>query len=153
MVTDRTVLERCGHALLFEVFALFLCAPFIAWITGQSIVQAGILTLLISLIAMLWNIVFNSAFDWFERRRDRQDGLYLRKYHRTLAVRILHACTFEIGLVLLVIPLIAWWLQISLLKAFWFDIGMVLFFLPYTFVYNWIYDNVRERVLSRRSME
>ncbi|MGO4611387.1 chlorhexidine efflux transporter [Variovorax sp. 2RAF20] len=50
-------------------------------------------------------------------------------------------------------PLIAWWLKISLWQAFLLDIGVLLFFLPYTYVYHWGYDVVRERLLLRRACE
>ena len=43
------------------------------------------------------------------------------------------------------VPLIAWWLNVSLWQAFLLDIGVLLFFLPYTYVYHWAYDVVRER--------
>jgi uncharacterized membrane protein len=56
---------------------------------------------------------------------------------------------FEIGLILAVVPLAAWWLDIGLWEAFVLDIGIVLFFLPYTFVFNWTYDHVRARVVAR----
>ena len=48
------------------------------------------------------------------------------------------------------VPLIAWWLSISLWQAFLLDIGVLLFFLPYTYVYHWVYDVVRERVVMSR---
>lgn len=30
------------------------------------------------------------------------------------------------------------------------EIGFFLFFLPYTMLYNWAYDSLRERVIKRR---
>ncbi|ORC44207.1 Na(+)-translocating NADH-quinone reductase subunit E, partial [Pseudomonas floridensis] len=65
--------------------------------------------------------------------------------------RALHALGFEAGLILAVVPLAAWWLSISLFEAFLLDIGLLLMFLPYTMLFNWAYDTVRERVLRRRS--
>jgi uncharacterized membrane protein len=89
---------------------------------------------------MLWNMLFNALFDRLQLRLG---------FSRTLAVRAGHAVVFEIGLVLAVVPLAAWWLGISLWQAFLLDIGIVLFFLPYTFVYNLTYDNLRVRVMNR----
>jgi uncharacterized membrane protein len=100
----------------------------------------GLLTIMISTIAMLWNMVFNALFDRLQLRLG---------FHRTVAVRVAHAVGFEIGLVLAVVPLAAWWLGISLWTAFLLDIGIVLFFLPYTFFYNLAYDSLRVRVINR----
>jgi uncharacterized membrane protein len=41
--------------------------------------------------------------------------------------------------------LAAWMLDISLLQAFMVEIGFFLFFLPYTVIYNWMYDTLRAR--------
>ncbi|MNG40149.1 Bacterial Transmembrane Pair family protein [compost metagenome] len=49
----------------------------------------------------------------------------------------------------MLVPLIAWWLDISLLDAFLLDIGLLILFLPYTMAFNWVYDMVRDRVTKR----
>ena len=61
---------------------------------------------------------------------------------------MIHAFGFELGLILIVIPLAAWWLSISLWQAFVLDIGLVLFYLPYAFFYNLAYDRARPRVMA-----
>lgn len=63
---------------------------------------------------------------------------------------MLHAVLFEGGLIIVAVPLIAAWLKISLVQAFWLDIGVLLFFLPYTYVYHWGYDVLRERFVRQR---
>ena len=60
---------------------------------------------------------------------------------------------FEGGLVAVSVPLIAWWLQVSLMQALILDLGVLLFFLPYTYVYHWGYDLVRERLMLRRPLD
>ncbi|WP_312379224.1 chlorhexidine efflux transporter, partial [Pseudomonas oryzihabitans] len=47
---------------------------------------------------------------------------------------------FEGGLILVLVPLAAWWLSISLWQALLLDLGLILFFLPYTLAFNWLYD-------------
>jgi uncharacterized membrane protein len=141
MSLQKSVKERFFHALCFEVLAIAICAPLGAWLLGYSLAHMGILTLMISLIAMLWNMVFNAGFDRLQLRLG---------FSRTVAVRAAHAVAFEIGLVITVIPLASWWLGISLWQAFLLDLGIVLFFLPYTFVYNWTYDTLRLRVINRQ---
>ena len=133
--------ERFFHALVFEVIAIALCAPLGAWLLGYSLTHMGLLTLMISLIAMVWNMGFNALFDRAQRRMG---------FQRNLGARVVHSLIFEIGLILAVVPLAAWWLDIGLWEAFVLDIGIVLFFLPYTFIFNWSYDHLRGVVIARR---
>ena len=138
----KSLRERFFQALLFEVIAVALCATLGSWLLGYPLVQMGALTVMISLIAMLWNMLFNSLFDRAQRRLGFQRGW---------AARAIQAALFEIGLILAVVPLAAWWLDLSLWDAFVLDIGIALFFLPYSFVYNWLYDVVRARMVRRRA--
>ena len=38
------------------------------------------------------------------------------------------------------------------MQAFILDIGVLLFFLPYTYVYHWVYDVLREKFLCRSEL-
>ncbi len=141
MNSHKSVKERFFHALGFEVLAIGICAPLGAWLLGYSLAHIGLLTLMISLIAMSWNMAFNFIFDRAQRRMG---------FKRNLVARAIHALIFEIGLLLAVVPLAAWWLDIGLWEAFVLDIGIALFFLPYTFVFNWTYDHLRAVFIARR---
>ena len=138
---NKTVTERLLHALTFELVAIALCAPLGAWLLDMPVSHVGVLTVMVSLIAMAWNMAFNTLFDRVERRA----GL-----SRTLGIRIAHAALFELGLVVLVVPVAAWWLNVSLVEALLLDLGIVLFFLPYTFGFNLAYDALRARWMARR---
>lgn len=137
----KSATERFFQALAFEVLAVAICAPLGAWLMGYSLGHIGVLTLMISLIAMSWNMLFNLVFDRAQRRMG---------FDRTLVARAVHAVMFEVGLVLAVVPLAAWWLNIGLWEALVLDIGIALFFLPYTFVFNWTYDHLRARFVARK---
>ena len=139
----KSTQERFLHALGFELLALLICAPLLAWAFDYPLAHVGALSLMVSLIAMLWNMAFNTLFDSAQRRM----GIA-----RSFITRVVHATLFEVGLILAVVPLAAWWLSIGLWAAFMLDIGLVLFFLPYTLGYNWLYDTVRARVLMRRAV-
>ncbi|WP_394780307.1 multidrug/biocide efflux PACE transporter [Undibacterium sp.] len=141
-VAKKSLWERGLHAVLFEVTAILISAPLLVGVMGISLSAAGMLTIFVSLAAMLWNVIFNMAFDRVLRRL---------QLVRDLKLRIAHAMAFELGLLLMVVPMAAWWLDISLLQAFVLDIGLILFFLPYTLVFNWVYDVVRD-MLVRRGM-
>ena len=153
MTLEKTLYERFLHAVLFELVALLLCAPVMSWLLGVSFAHAGLLTLMISLVAMAWNVIFNTLFDRLERRWkagaiSATAGTAATVVQpRRFSIRIAHAVVFEAGLILAVVPMAAWWLNIGLIEAFVLDIGLVLFFLPYTLVFNWCYDKVRAGML------
>lgn len=144
MSLKKSIKERFLHSLAFEVIAVAICAPLGAWLLGYSLAHIGALTLMISLVAMIWNMVFNAIFDRAQRRMG---------FERTMMARGVHALIFEIGLLLVVVPLAAWWLGIGLWEAFVLDIGIALFFLPYTFIFNWSYDHIRALVVARRQAQ
>ncbi|MCD0498491.1 multidrug/biocide efflux PACE transporter [Achromobacter spanius] len=136
---SKTLKERFFHAFLFEILAIGLCAPAAAWAMGKSLFEMGVLTAVIAWIALVWNMIYNAGFDRVENRL----GIT-----RNMRVRVVHAFGFELGLILIVIPLAAWWLNISLWEAFVLDIALVLFYLPYAFLYNLAYDRSRPRVMQ-----
>ncbi|MCG8710597.1 multidrug/biocide efflux PACE transporter [Brenneria sp. 4F2] len=138
----KTVVERIIHALGFELIALLICAPAGAWILNKPLFDMGALAVMLSSIAMLWNIIYNTVFDriWPADRVTRR-----------LSVRIGHGLGFEGGFMLIGLPLAAWMLNMTLWQALTVEIGFFLFFLPYTIVYNWLYDSLRTRIILRQN--
>lgn len=131
----RTLKDRIRHTVMFEGIALTLLAVFGAWITGHAPTELGVLGLMMSLIAMSWNLVYNWMFDqWDNRVRDMAP--------RGVGLRIVHALLFEGGLLIVGLFVIAWWLSMTYWDAFMLDIGLSVFFLAYAFVFNWAYDVV-----------
>jgi uncharacterized membrane protein len=49
---------------------------------------------------------------------------------------------FEVGLLLALLPMIAWYLDISVVQALMMDVSFALFYMVYAFVFNWVYDRV-----------
>lgn len=144
MNANKSITERFFQAIGFELLAVLICTPLLAWIMDKPMLEMGVATLAIAALALAWNVVFNALFDRVLNRL---------ALVRNAWVRVLHALLFEGGLVAVGVPLIAWWLNISLWQAFLLDIGVLLFFLPYTYVYHWAYDVVRERVVMGTSCE
>ncbi|XMB50138.1 multidrug/biocide efflux PACE transporter [Pseudomonas fluorescens] len=142
MTPTKSFTERVFQALGFEGLALLICTPLLVWITGRPALEMGAVTLGISLLALSWNVVFNSLFDRLKTRLQLANGGW---------TRVLHALLFEGGLILLAVPLIAALMKISLLEAFILDIGVLLFFLPYTYVYHWGYDVIREKIAEKNT--
>jgi len=137
----KSIRERVFHAVLYELCAMGVIVPVAALFMGTGLGQMGLLALMMSCVAMLWNMQFNALFERVERRW----GLA-----RTVWVRSAHALLFEGGLVVMLVPLAAWWLAISLWQAFVLDLGFFAFFLPYTYVFNLVYDRLRQVVTRRR---
>ena len=135
MKTIRTFRDRLRNILLFELIGLILVSPLASWITGHGVGETGILVLIISLIAMIWNGLFNHGFDQTELAY----GGHLST--RGWGVRILHAALFELGLVLATVPLIAWWLKMGLWHAVLLDAGFMVFYLCYALLFNRVYDH------------
>ncbi|MGF6151904.1 multidrug/biocide efflux PACE transporter [Pseudomonas fluorescens] len=144
MSTNKSFTERVFQAIGFELLAVMLCTPLLAWLMDKPMVEMGAVTIAIGLIALAWNVLFNGLFDRLLKRLALVPSA---------ATRVVHALLFEGGLVAVSVPLIAWWLNVSLLQALILDIGVLLFFLPYTYLYHLAYDVVRERVLMRQSCE
>lgn len=138
--TARKPQERVLHALLFEIIAIILSTPLFAFIMGRDLLEMGALTTMVAIIAVIWNYLYNLLFDRLTRS-------FITK--RTFRVRLIHAVIFELGLILVTVPLTAVWLKITLLQALYLDIGILLFFLPYTVLFNWCYDAIRYRLWLR----
>lgn len=140
---NKSLAERIAHAVAFELIALALFAPLCAWLLGLPVTHVGVLSIAISLIAMIWNMTFNALFDRIERRF----GLV-----RDVGLRIVHALAFELGLIALAVPLSAWWLDLGLVETLLLDLGFLLLFLPYTFGFNVAYDRLRAHWITRRAL-
>ena len=131
----RTTKDRIRHAISFEVIGLLIFAPLASLVFGFELQLMGIVALVGSLIATVWNYFYNVLFDKALLKTTNS-------VHKTILIRIVHAVLFEGGLLLLFMPMIAWYLQITLWEAFVMDIAMATFYLIYAFVYNWAYDHV-----------
>ncbi|MEG1038967.1 MAG: multidrug/biocide efflux PACE transporter [Pseudomonas sp.] len=141
-VSNKSFGERIVHAVGFEAIAVLICAPIGAWLLNRSMLEVGTLAVVLSTVAMLWNMLYNAGFDrlWPADR-----------VQRNVKVRALHAAGFETGFVLIGVPIAALMLNLSLVQAFMLEIGFFVFMLPYTMAYNWGYDLLRQRLINARS--
>lgn len=137
----KSLMERIIHAVSFEGLATLILAPTAAWLMQRSVVEMGGLSVLLATLAMVWNLIYNAAFDriW-----------PVSRVTRNLKVRALHAIGFESGFIIIGVTAVALLLGVSLMQAFMLEIGFMLFFLPYTMLFNWAWDTLRVRVLKRR---
>ncbi|SPK73379.1 conserved membrane protein of unknown function [Cupriavidus taiwanensis] len=131
----RKTWDRIRHAVGFEVVGLLIFAPLASWAFGYELHQMGLIGAVASLIATGWNYLYNVLFDKGMLRFTGQ----LRK---SVPVRVLHALLFELGLLVVFLPSLAWYLNISLIDALIMDIAVAGFYMVYALVYNWLYDIV-----------
>ena len=126
--------RRLVYVSLYELFAVGLTSAGLALLAGSALAHAGIAALASSAIALAWNLAYTHLFEAWEARQTRRG--------RSLARRIAHALGFEAGLIVMLVPLFAWWLEISLWQALLLDFGLIVFFLIYTFVFNLAFDRL-----------
>ena len=99
----RTTADRIRHALSFEVIGLLLVTPLAAFAFGMPMHSVGVVAIVGSLLATGWNYLYNILFD--------HAALRLRgTITKTVPMRVLHAVLFELGLLLVLLPFIAWYL-------------------------------------------
>lgn len=126
--------RKLVYVTLFELIAITASTLLLQQFSGSDLERAGVAAVGASVVAVVWNLAYNTAFEWWEARQATRG--------RSLGRRVAHAIGFETGLVITLVPAFAWWLDLSLWDAFVMDIGLIVFFLVYTFVFNWVFDRV-----------
>ena len=126
--------RRVVYVTLYELIAIGATSVGLAAFADSSVERAGVAAVVSSAVAVAWNVVFNTLFERWEACQTVRG--------RSLGRRAAHAIGFEGGLVVMLVPFFAWWLDVSLWQAFVLDLGLLLFFLVYTFVFNWVFDRV-----------
>lgn len=134
----RLLKERIFHAFAFEFFAIVFTMLIGIFLLNKPVSSMGILSVLISVTALLLNIAFNWIFDRY---------FPFINGDRPVKIRMLHAIGFESTLVLFTVPMIAFFLKVTFVEAFMIEIGFLIFFLFYTYIYNWAYDKVRRKIV------
>ena len=126
--------RRLLQAVLYEAIAVAAVGPALGAMFDRPVGSTLALAVLMSSVALAWNAVFNTLFERWEARQAVKG--------RSLARRLAHGLGFEGGLVVMLVPVMAWWLQTSLLAAFVADLGVLAFFFVYAVVFTWAFDRV-----------
>lgn len=124
--------RKIVQALSYELLALVFIVPLAAWVFDSSLALSGLVAVVVSLLAMSWSMLFNSLFEAWEARQ--------RRPQRTFKRRLLHALSFELGLLLFTVPVLAFGLGISWWQALLSDVALLLFFLVYALFFQWGFD-------------
>ncbi len=131
----RTVRDRIRHALSFEIIGLILAIPLGALVFHHPMEDIGVITVAASIVATVWNYLYNWGFDHALKR-------LTGSVQKSLPVRVGHAVLFELGLVALLTPFVAWYLGIGLIEALLLDVSLAVFYMVYAFVFNFAYDRL-----------
>ena len=126
--------RRVVQAALYESIAIAVVTPTLTLAFSHPPGSAFVLSAVMSTIALAWNYVFNSLFERWEARQTVKG--------RSLARRVAHGVGFEGGLAIILMPVMAYWLDISLWAAFVADLGLLAFFFVYTVAFTWAFDKV-----------
>ncbi len=131
----RKTADRIRHAVSFELIALLIATPAGALIFDQDMEDMGVITVGSATIAMVFNYLYNWLFDIAMVR-------FRGTVQKTVTIRVFHAIFFEAGLLFVLTPFIAFYLEVSLWNALVMDIALAGFYLVYAFCFNWLYDLV-----------
>ena len=126
--------RKITQAILYEIIAVACVAPALALAFDEGMAHSTVLSVIMSGMALGWNMLYNYLFECWEARQAQRS--------RTFARRLLHAIGFEGGLVLILLPLVAYWLDISLWAALGTNLALFVFFFVYAFAFQWGFDKV-----------
>ena len=133
----RSPLDRVRQVILFELGGLLLITPPFAWASGVPAGDSIGLLALIALIAALWNAAYTTSFDWLEGRLSGRSA-----DRRSTPWRIVHAAGFELGLLLISLPIVVAWTAMGWREALLADLGLAAAYVAYAYVFNLGYDRL-----------
>jgi len=126
--------RRLLQAALYEAIAIAIVGPIVGLAFNESQASSFGLAFVLSSIALAWNYGFNALFERWEARQTQRG--------RSPARRLAHGIGFEGGLAVLLVPVMALWLNISLFAAFVANLGLMAFFFVYAIAFTWGFDRV-----------
>ncbi len=135
-VVVRNGMDRLRYVILFELLLVAGLVPLGALVFQQPIHNIGLLAVTLSLKAMLVSLLYNWAFDQIDARAGRVSS------QRSLIGRIVHAVGLEVWLVLTSMPIVIWWLGLTIPQALLMDLTVSTIVMVYTFIYSWCYDRL-----------
>ena len=136
--------RRVIYVTIYEIIAI-LASSLLFVVIGQQPGESGAMAVVASAVAVIWNVGFNSAFEWWEARQSVKG--------RSIGRRVAHAIGFEGGLALILVPLMAWWFGVTLWQALVMEAALVVFFLVYTYLFNWVFDHFFGLPASAQTLE
>lgn len=134
MITLSSLKRRLVYVTVFEIIAIISSTYVLMWLSGGDAAESLPVAVMVSAAAVIWNFIYNTAFESWERRH--------ASAKRTLLIRSVHAIGFEGGLCLICLPLYMVWYDVGLVTAFKMEAALLLFFLVYTFLFTLVFDKI-----------
>ncbi|MEB2844711.1 PACE efflux transporter [Rhizobiales bacterium RZME27] len=131
----RTTRDRIRHAISFEIIGLALFTPLASFVFHLPVEHVGVVGIVSATVATAWNYVYNLGFDHLMQK-------FRGSTLKTLPLRVAHTFLFELGLLIVLLPFIAWYLGVTIWQALVMDISFATFYLVYAFVFNMAYDRI-----------
>lgn len=126
------VQRRIAYVAGYEGLSVLFTVVVMSGLLGHGGGQSTLTAVMLSTAATLWNYLWNTLFEAFERR--------IGATGRSVASRAVHALGYEGGVLVVTIPLVAIMLGVSLLEAAMLEGGLLVFFLVFTTVYAALFD-------------
>lgn len=126
--------RKIVYAVGFETLGTLVASLYLWLVSEASPASSLALSVLTATIALCWSFAFNTFFEAWEARQPVKG--------RSLARRTAHALLFEGGLLLICIPVMAWWLEVGYLRALSYEAGLIALFVVYTYLFTWGFDRV-----------
>lgn len=133
-MTLTPIARRIVYVITFEVIAIALATVLLNAVSDDNAHSSFPVAAGSSFAAVIWNFVYNTLFERWERSR--------RVGSRTIGMRVLHTLGFEGGLVAILIPLFMWWYNVGMIDALKMEVALLVFFLIFTFLFTWIFDRI-----------
>jgi uncharacterized membrane protein len=130
----RTALRKVIYAVSFETIGVAVASLGLLVMSDASAQESVGVSIIAATVALAWSFVFNTVFEAWEARQPVKG--------RSFARRSAHALLFEGGLVVIFLPIMAWWLNVGLWEAFLYDAGLIVLFILYTYVFSWAFDRI-----------
>ena len=130
----RPALRKVIYAICFETLGVAVASAGLLAMSEASVGQSVSLSVVTATVALCWSYLYNSLFEAWEARQTVRG--------RSFARRSAHALIFEGGLVLILVPVMAWWWQVGLLEALVYETGLIVLFIAYTYVFTWGFDRI-----------
>ena len=128
------ITRRVLQALMYEIGAVSVVGPVLALTFDKPASSTFLLAVVLSAIALVWNYLFNAVFERWESRQVVKGRSFMR--------RLAHGAGFEGGLTLMLVPVMALWLETTFMAAFLTNLGLLAFFFVYAIGYTWAFDKV-----------
>ena len=126
--------RKIVYAVSFETVGTLVASAYLWLVSEASPASSLALSVLTATTALCWSYVFNTVFEAWEARQTVKG--------RSLRRRTIHALLFEGGLVLISIPVMAWWLQVGYLEALVYEAGLIALFIAYAYAFTWGFDRI-----------